>query len=134
MTPVEGGHGRLHRGADIQGVLRSRRQRAGRYLAVHARPSEIDAVRVAVVASRRVGGAVQRNRVKRLLREAARHTAFRPGVDVVLVGRRACVEAGLPAVHRELTDLAGALDVLDRTPPAVQVGLPPLLPPLVGTR
>jgi ribonuclease P protein component len=35
-------------------------------------PPESDGLRVGVVASRRVGGAVKRNRAKRLLREAAR--------------------------------------------------------------
>lgn len=117
MTPVDGGHGRLCRGADIGGVLRSRRQRAGRHLAMHVAPAAGGQVRVAVIASRRVGGAVQRNRVKRLLREAARHTALRPGTDVVLVGRRACVDAKLATVHTELGELAAALDALAEPSP-----------------
>ena len=44
--------------------------------------------RVGLVVSAKVGGAVQRNRVKRRLREAVRHELHRlPAVDVVLVAR-----------------------------------------------
>ncbi len=44
--------------------------------------------RLGVVASRKVGGAVQRSRAKRLLREVYRRTADRPAGDLVLIARR----------------------------------------------
>ena len=59
-------------------------------------------MRLGVVASRRVGGAVQRNRAKRVLREVfrlARPDAER-SVDVVLVARRGIVEARFQDVER----------------------------------
>jgi ribonuclease P protein component len=71
------------------------------------------AVRLAVVASRAVGGAVQRNRAKRLLREAARAQVWRSGHDIVLVARPACAASGLHDVVAELRRLGSALDVLD---------------------
>ena len=49
------------------------------------------AVRVGFTVSRQVGNAVERNRVRRRLREMVRlkaKTAFTPGYDYVLVGRR----------------------------------------------
>ncbi len=112
MTPVAGGHARLRRGADITRVMRGRRQRAGRLLVTHvACAPEVDQpARVAVVASRRVGNAVTRNRCKRLLREAARHCPLRDGLDVVLVSRGALAVAALPEVHRELRQHLVALD------------------------
>jgi ribonuclease P protein component len=72
----------------------------------HAGPA-----RVAVVASRRVGNAVSRNRAKRLLREAAVRVAWTPGTDIVLVARVAAAASTMPAVLAEVEELAGRLGV-----------------------
>lgn len=61
--------------------------------------------RLTVVASRRVGGAVQRNRAKRVLRAAAALVGVAAGVDVALVARQGAVEATSPAVADELRAL-----------------------------
>ena len=74
--------------------------------------------RVAVVASRRVGGAVQRNRAKRRLRELIRHLPLRREVDVVLVARRRCVDAPFAELGVELAELCAALGVRDTSVPA----------------
>ena len=104
---------RLRDGRDIVAVLRSRQQRAGRLAVCHVRhrPDAAPA-RVAVVASRRVGTAVNRNRAKRLLREAARQLPWRSGLDVVLVARAAAADSGLDAVAAEVRRLAGDLGAL----------------------
>ena len=106
---------RLRRSADVQRVLRRGRSRAGDLLALHVLPGPDEdgkGVRLTVVASRRVGGAVRRNRAKRLLREAARVQSWRPGVDVVLVARAACAQSDLHRVSDELSRLAGKLDAV----------------------
>ena len=84
MNPVE--TDRLRDERDIVAVLRGRRQRAGHLAVLHVRSErESGPPRVAVVASRRVGNAVSRNRAKRLLREASRHVDWAEGTDLVLV-------------------------------------------------
>jgi ribonuclease P protein component len=62
---------------------------------------------VAVVASRRVGGAVQRNRARRILREAWRKVASTAGDgnDVVLVAREAIRDAKTQDLVVEMTEL-----------------------------
>ncbi len=104
---------RLRDGRDIAAVLRGRRQRAGDLLAVHVRPTDAERpARIAVIASRRVGSAVARNRAKRLLREAARVVPWKPGLDVVLVARARCARSDVHAVRAELEGLASALGVV----------------------
>lgn len=108
---------RLRASADIQAVFAARRSRAGRFLVVHGRqrPTD-DRVRVAVVASRRVGVAVRRNRAKRLLREASRRMPWAPGQDVVLLARASCAEARLDEVVEDLRSAASHLHLLDEAP------------------
>jgi ribonuclease P protein component len=101
---------RLRSSRDIGAVLRARRE-PGRLVVLHLAVSDEDRpARLAVVASRRVGGAVRRNRAKRLLREAARRVTWPRGADVVLVARAACADSELESVHRELTGLVARAD------------------------
>lgn len=112
MSPTGPSHpvDRLRYPRDIAAVLRGRRQRAGRLAVVYVREAEHEGpARIAVVASRKVGGAVARNRAKRLLREAARHLIWEPGYDVVLVARAACATSVMQDVHAEVSDLASQL-------------------------
>ena len=62
-------------------------------------------LQVGVVASKRVGNAVRRNRAKRLLREAARHVADRlndRNLWVVLVAKSSIVERSAADVRRDI--------------------------------
>jgi ribonuclease P protein component len=110
--------GRLTRSADFDRVYRQGRSRANRHLVVYAfprAPSDGPA-RLGVSVGRKVGGAVERNRVKRLLREAfhAASDGLPAGHDFVVVARppagglaREEGEQGIERALRELLADAG---------------------------
>lgn len=56
-------------------------------------PGSPDEIRFGVVAGRRIGPAVDRNRVKRRLRHAMQLVPIDPGTDVVVVGSRGALTA-----------------------------------------
>jgi ribonuclease P protein component len=109
--------GRLSRSAEFDRVYRQGRSLGNRYLVLYCFPRAGEQEsRLGLSVSRKVGGAVDRNRVKRLLREAfARESdGVAAGHDVVIVARPEARElaeqGGLEAVAstlRELLDRAG---------------------------
>ena len=87
---------RLSRSGEFERVYREGRSHASRHLVVYAFPrAENDGdPRLGVSVGRKLGGAVERNRIKRLLREAfwASSAELRPGHDFVIVARPAAGE------------------------------------------
>lgn len=88
--------GRLSRSGDFDRVYREGRSHSNRYLVLYAFPRRsgfeadpAEDTRLGVSVSRKVGGAVQRNAVKRALREAfwAASGPLPEGHDFVLVAR-----------------------------------------------
>ena len=130
MTERRGGmrhrRPRLTRSADFDRVYRRGRSAATRTFVLYAFPSAAtrtsrtrrreSSVRLGVSVGRRVGGAVERNRVKRMLREAfwALDDRLPAGHDFVIVARAGAAEladeAGLDGVRDELAELLGRLE------------------------
>src|ERR687886_1644785 len=84
---------RLSRSAEFERVYRQGRSKGNRFLVLYAFPREDpdadDGPRLGLSVSRRVGGAVERSRVKRVLREAfwAEAPRLPAGADYVVVAR-----------------------------------------------
>ena len=57
--------------------------------------------RLGIAATRKLGGAVVRNRAKRLIREVFRRNKLAPGVDLVVVPKRDLLDADLTAIEAE---------------------------------
>lgn len=107
-------HSSLFRETYAQGV-----RFVGKTMVLWLRSSDDTAMRLGVVASRKVGNAVKRARARRRLREAFRrnrHLLSGPH-DVVLVARRALLDAPWQDIVSELLTLAAQAGLMQKSKP-----------------
>lgn len=99
---------RLRSRGDFDRVQRGGRRVSTRFLTLVGRPNTLDRDRLGIIASRRIGGAVIRNRAKRRLREVFRRQqpdlaaarGDRP-LDVVAIARHELLDAPFSAVEAD---------------------------------
>ena len=79
----------------------------GRFFTVVTLPNGLPSARLGIVASRKFGDAVERNRAKRLIREIFRHLVAgeAPGLDLVVIPRRELLDARLPVLAQDFRNI-----------------------------
>jgi ribonuclease P protein component len=98
---------RLSKSVDVKRVRRNGKKTAHPFLLLVALPNEQKGLRVAITAGRAVGGAVQRNRAKRVMRAAIQPWLgeIKPDTDILLMARPEILPAKSPVVMEALQGL-----------------------------
>ena len=92
---------RIRRRPEFRQVYEKGTRVHGRYCTIFVLPNSQGVGRLGIAATKKLGGAVQRNRAKRLIREIFRRNKIAPGFDVVVVPRRELLEASLTAIEAD---------------------------------
>jgi ribonuclease P protein component len=116
MALTHGPEARLRSREEFTAVQQRGRRVACRSLTLLAMPNTLGHDRLGIVASRRIGGAVTRNRAKRRIREifrqrdrSARAEDGRRALDLVVIARREVATAPFEEIARELVAAIGRL-------------------------
>ena len=96
---------RIRRRADFQQAYEHGARVHGRYSTLFILPNKLDVGRLGIAATKKLGGAVQRNRAKRLIREVFRHNNIASGFDVVVVPKRELLQASLTVLEADYRSL-----------------------------
>lgn len=108
-------HARLRKHAEYQRVYRESRKHASASMTYFFAPRSSNPIagpRIGLTAGRALGKAVDRNRIKRRMREAIRVNLARltQDVDIVLHPRRPVLTAGLPDLRGEVAKIFLAIE------------------------
>ena len=94
-------HERVRRRREFRKVYDHGTRLRGEYTTVFLLPNDLPIGRLGIAATKRLGGAVKRNRAKRLIREVFRRNKIAPGYDVVVVPRRELLGTNLATLEAE---------------------------------
>ncbi len=113
--------GYLTKPADYASVHSKGRSVANNLLVLRFLPNHLDCSRSGFSISKRVGNAVTRNHVKRLLKEITRQTNLRSGFDMVFIARNSAAQAGFGEMNTAVRNLLHRADLLGTSNEAVGV-------------
>jgi ribonuclease P protein component len=104
--------------ADFELIYKTGFKRSGRLMTMFTRERQTGPARLGIAATRKMGGAVERNRAKRLVRELFRHNKPVVAVDVVVVPRREILAAPYERIEVEFRSLLARPSTRLRQPDA----------------
>jgi ribonuclease P protein component len=91
--------------ADFELAYETGSKVSGRFMTLFARPNAHDHARLGIAATRKIGGAVVRNRAKRVARALFCDHKPATGLDIVVIPRREFLNAAYPSLEREFATL-----------------------------
>jgi ribonuclease P protein component len=103
----------LRKNSEFTTVYTQGKSWAGDLVVLKALPNGLEWNRYGIVAGKRVGNAVARNRTKRLLREIARSTPTRQGWDIILIARARAASASHDELDVAVKKLFRRADMLE---------------------
>jgi len=104
-------HHRIVRGSEYRAVYDAGLKLHSERFVLFAKANTLGHHRLGITVSRKVGGAVVRNRVKRLFREIFRRSSagIHPSFDIVLNAKRGCAGAGYRELRAEFLAVMGRI-------------------------
>ena len=103
MIESYGPRERIRRKKDFSAIYARGRSQKSRYFTLIYLPGDQGHSRMAAVSSRKVGGAVERNKARRRARDLFRRNKdlLKTPLDILVITRKAIVEAPWPALQAE---------------------------------
>lgn len=118
----------LNKNSEFQRVYKKGRYKVGKYITIYILPNKMEINRIGITTGKRFGNSVQRNRMKRIIRESYRlsRESMKVGYDIVFVARASVKKAVLPNrkmkavfvpsykdVEKEMKKISSALGIFE---------------------
>ncbi len=111
--------GLLRKNKDFRIVYRHGKSLSNRFVVMYLLPRPKNSLsnrRIGFVTGKKIGGAVERNRAKRLMKEAYRlmQHDISDGIDIILIGRAVLPKAKFSAVQKSIREIFKKAKVLKK--------------------
>jgi ribonuclease P protein component len=96
---------RIRRRGEFQQVYDRGTRVGSRYITIFVLANALGVNRLGIAATKKLGGAVQRNRAKRLIREVFRRNKVAQGFDIVVIPKRELLDASLTVLEADYRNI-----------------------------